>query len=78
MAPYPASNFASPSIDSVVVCGLFGLPTPDPVSVFHATSSPFPMLQPRLKASAVTTLPSVVVSKTSQTVCGAAHPLASY
>jgi len=63
VAPYPTSKSASLSTDFVVACGFVGLPTSDLVSVFHATSSPFPMLQPGLKASAVTTPSSGVVSK---------------
>jgi len=75
LAPYPVSNSASLSIDYIVVHGIVGLPTLDPVSVFHATSSPFPMLLHGLKASAVTTLSSGVVSKMPQTMCSATHPL---
>ena len=49
-APYPVSNSASPSIGSIAACGFVGLPTPDLVSMFHATSSPFPMLLPGVES----------------------------
>jgi len=78
VVPYLASKSTSLSIDFVVVHEFVGLPTRDSVSVFHATSSPSPILRPGLKASAVTTFSSVVVSKMPQTMRGAAHPLASY
>lgn len=74
--PYPSSNSASPGIDSIVAHGFVGLPTLDRVSVFHATSSPFPTLLPKLKASVVTTSFSSVVSKTPQTTSGVVHLLA--
>lgn len=78
VVPYSASSSAFPSIDFVIARGFFGLPTPNPVSVFYAISSPFPTLLPGLKASVVTTSSSGVASKTPQTMHGAAHPLASY
>ncbi len=76
--PYLASNSASPSIDFVVAREFVELLAPDPISLFHATSSPFPTLRPGLKSSAVTVPSSGVVSKMPQTMRGAAHMLASY
>lgn len=37
-APYPVSNYASPSIGVGAMHEFFGIPTPDLVSMFHATS----------------------------------------
>lgn len=76
-APYPVSNSASVSIGFVVMCGSVGLPTQNPVSEFHATSSLFPMLLLGLKASSVIALSSDVVSNTPQTTCSDMHMLAS-
>lgn len=78
MVPYPASSSAFPGRDFVVVRGSVELLASDPISVFHATSSPFPMLQLELKASVVTTSSSGGASKTPQTTLGATHLLASY
>ena len=77
-APYPVSNFASPSIGFVSAHGFVGLPIPDPISVFHATSSPFPRLLPGLRVSVVTVSSSGVASKTPQTMCGVVHLSVSY
>lgn len=76
--PYLASNSASARIYFVVACGSVGLPILDPVSVFHATSSPFPTLRLGLKYFVVTAPSSGVVSKMPQAMHGATHPLASY
>jgi len=76
--PYPTSNSSFPSISSTTVCGFIGLPTPDLVSAFHATSLPFPMLLPGLRASIVTVSSSGVELKMLQTMHGAAHLLVSY
>jgi len=76
--PYLASNFASLSIAFVVARGFVGLLTPDPVSMFHATSSPSPMPLPGLRASVVIVPSSGVVSKMPQTTHGAALLSVSY
>jgi len=65
VVPYLVSNVASPSIGSVVAGGFVELSTQDLVSQFHATSSPFLMLQHGLKASIVTALSSSVTGKSS-------------
>jgi len=44
MVPYLASSSVFLGRDSIVARGFVELPAPDPISVFHATSSPFPML----------------------------------
>ena len=76
--PYPISSSAFPGRDSIVAHGFVELPIPDLISVFHATSSPFPTLQPGLKAFVVIASSSGVVSKMPQTMGSATHPLASY
>ena len=76
--PYLASSSTFPGRDSVIACEYVELLALDPISVFHATSLPFPMLQPVLKASIVTTSSSGGVSKMPQTTCGVAHALVSY
>jgi len=76
--PYPTSNSASPNVGSVVVCGFVGLPTLDPISVFHATSLPFPILLPRLRASFVTVSSSGLESKMPRTTRSGTHLSVSY
>lgn len=76
--PYPTSNSTFPSIGSIAMHGFVWLPTSDLVSVSHATSSPFPMFLPGLRASTVTAPSSGVVSKTPQNKCSVAHLSVSY
>jgi len=76
--PYLASSSSFPGRDSEVVRGSIELPIPDPILVFHATSLPFPMLFPGLKASIVIAPSSGVVSKMPQTTHDYTHPSVSY
>lgn len=78
VAPYATSNSTSPNIGFAVSHESVELLALDPISMFHATSSPSPILQPRLKASVVTVPSFGGVLKAPQTMFHATYQLASY